>query len=409
MQLLVIIGTAPVPAKYIKTAVAMMKLRPVFIGQVSTFPESLAKELSTITCFDVDLKEQNKVEDIIVGLGLRNIAAITSLYECHLEIAVGISKKFQIKGPDDTLLVLRDKSEVAKMIPNYCPPFLSFGINELSTHNIKSFIDQYGAVIVKPSKGAGGVGAMIVKDKTKIKELEKFIREFDNENGSVKFILQSLVSGILYSVEGFCINGKPSFIGFSRRVRYEMTEVTNYFPSDNDLHIQQYKSEMLRTIEQLIKYSAFQNGYFHTEFICSSKNFFLIDANFGRIAGTSIIEQIATSYSLNPAIVLRHVIDVGVIQSNYSELNIYKNVPAPSLSISYGLQESSHFERLEISQNLNCYHTVLAKEHNYIHKIGVDDDSWIGTIAGEPQKVLEGLNAIQVKTYEGKKSPFWQL
>ena len=201
----------------------------------------------------------------------------------RLPIARRLAEKFNVPGPDQAILRLTDKKLFSQLIPNH-PKTLYFSMNAIPLKEIHHMIDLHGAVVVKPSRGSGALGTIKLQEKLSETEIcTLLVRAGLNNLGDFEWLVQAYITGELYSLEGYCIEGKPAFLGFTGRSRIAMTETACHFPRNNDPLIQKNASLMFKEINTLIERSTFKNGYFHCEFLVNDSGAYLIDANFGRM------------------------------------------------------------------------------------------------------------------------------
>lgn len=343
-------------------------------------------------------------------LAIGSIAAITSFADSKLVTAYRLAKKFGVAGPDPAILLLADKGSVAQMIPEFSPQSISFPTEKIPLSQIHATINQYGAVIIKPSRGTGALGAFPIREllsESIIVELME--KALGKSPAGIEWIAQPYIVGTLYSLEGYCQGGQPYYLGFTRRSRIEMTEIADHFPSDDNPLIQKNSKMLYGGIESLIKMSKFQNGYFHCEFLVNNSGAYLIDANFGRIGGGSILEQLAYSFETTPQAIIGHLVSVSLLEENTPSPYMTHPNPKPCLSISYGIQKGGVLENIFFPKNMKSFHTTIAKTGTYIPSVGTNDYSWIGLISGDPEIVLKEIQEIRLEVDGVLLAPYFYL
>lgn len=405
---IIIVGTAWAMAKYLEKASIDLGYKPILLANIDGYSTQLANIIRESEWYDVDVSSYEKVETFLQEHWeeFGEVAGITSLTDMRLPIARKLAEKFNVPGPDRAVLQLSDKQHVAKLIPEYTPPTLSFSLSEIPLDELGRMMDLYGEIVIKPTRGSGALGTIRVREKLKLPGIRSLLMGAGLENlDSFEWLAQAHISGTLYSLEGYCLKGKPTFLGLTRRSRIAMSEMANHFPSDLDPLIQKNKAMLYGGINALIERSLFQNGYFHCEFLVNEQGAYLIDANFGRIGGAAMIEQFAHSFEITPEEMARHVIDVGLFNGIHSPNYTYKCNPRPSLCLCYGMQEEGRLSKVNLPAHLRSFHTMIAKDCAFVTAIGSSDYSWVGIISGDPEQVLQEVKEITIETENNKIIP----
>lgn len=133
--------------------------------------------------------------------------------------------------------------------------------------------------------------------------------------------------------------------------------------------------------------------------------FFLIDANFGRIAGGAASEVIAYSYGIDPIDIYKHIILVTLFPGADIE-NIYPKTPhIEALSIHYGIPLENTLESVVIKGSNKTRHTVLLDAGYQVPALGRDNWGWIGLLSGSKLDVLQDIMHIKILTKNGVFQP----
>lgn len=341
------------------------------------------------------------------------LAAVTSLLDETLHHACEIAKELHIIGPDPALTALTDKSIVQSMIPEFSPHSLTFSTRTCVDSNIHAFFathPEFENFLLKPSISSGGVGISIIDRTITVNEIKKLIRSSTlHDHEAQTWTIQPRLTGRLYSLEGFVHAGQPTFLGFSRRVRRELTEISTEFPVDNDLPYE-LQQKCKEAMQALVDRSQYSNGYFHCEFIidAAQNSAYFIDGNMGRVAGAGIVPQIALNYHKNPLEIYTHVFDLGLFKGIHTEDFSYgMRDEERTLSINYCLAEPGVVLSISLPTGINSIHFQLADEGVYKPGVGKSDNAWIGFMIGFKSTVTMDITRIMIETDKGFTSPFY--
>jgi hypothetical protein len=405
---IIIVGTSWVIAKYLDQAITSLGFKPVFLVNIDFYSTEIAEIIKQSEWYHVDINSYETVERFLEEHRdqIGEIGAITSLADSKLVTARKLADKFNVAGPDKGVLELSDKNLVCQMIAEYSPKTISFFMNQIPLQDIHQMIDQHGAVVIKPTKGSGALGTFALTEKLTPSDIRARIADAGIENADAfEWLAQAQITGTLYSLEGYCIEGTPTFLGFTRRSRVDFSEMVCHFPSDHDALIQKTSSMIYEGIHALISRSQFKNGYFHCEFLVTETGAYLIDANFGRIGGGAIIEQLAHSFKTTPDHIARHVLDIGLFGGKYSPRDVYQSNPRPSWCLLYGMSEAGRVRKVHAVSN--PFHTVIPKTDALVPAIGTNFYAVVGMIAGDPEQVLEEVKSTRIETEKGEVPAFY--
>jgi len=399
------IGASWVIAKYLAVACIKLGYEPIFFGNLDFYAASVQAELKKMPCYEVDINAVEDMYALVQKENITDIVAVTSSADSKLKNAILLAAKLGVQGPDPAILTLTDKHSVEALLPEYSLPSVTFSKHAIPLQDINRFLEAHKTLILKPAHGSGALGIRKVNKSQDIADLTAYLNNYTSEI----WLAQPFISGELYSIEGFVCKGITTILGYSLRDRIGTTEVANHFPVDAFL-LPDLKTRSLQALETLIKRSNYQYGYFHAEFLSDGQAVYLIDANFGRIGGGGILEQVAASYAERPEEVATHVLSVSTLNKiPHNSKKLYQKPPQPSLNISFGLTESAQFLGIAMPQKFKSYYTAIAKENQTIEELGKNDYCWIGILAGLQEAVLQDIDVIQIKTDKGLKKPAYDL
>ena len=366
-------------------AIRSAGFEPILSVDPSGFHGAAKSVFEGVTCIpafiDKDaLSGYLKSNPALVGM----IHSITTFFDELFSVVRAIAEEFHFNTPPAVFARLSSKAFVGSLIPEHVPAEScvlladgDFAIPWLTP-------GQQNNVILKPSVGSGAVATTmlaITPDADPVSVIRAAIQQsaIDEPQG-IAWIVQAHCEGDLVSMEGFAHDGRVVFLGLSKRDRVGFTEVANQFPADAKIALS-VRSKIETAVRDLISRSAFDNGFFHCEFIANETTAYLIDANMGRLGGGSIVEQIALAYDLAPATVLQQValLPLGLLDAPFQ----YKSVETcrQTLSYMYCLDHEAIVYDWEIPP-MESIHTPIANVGSMIQPIGTSDYAWIGMLTG---------------------------
>lgn len=400
MEKIIFVGSSWIFAKYIGLASHLLGYEPVFLGDMNFYSKDVRETIQQYEHYNVNINSVDDMLNLIHKKNIKNIVGITTSADSKLKNAIQLAERLNVKGPDRTILALTDKNEVAKIIPEYSPEAIVFSQNKIPYDDIQAIFKRNGPLVLKPTQGSGATGVIHIITQEDVKNIPQHLAKFNLET----WILQKAIEGELYSVEGYCLNGKIKILGFTLRDRIKTTEMTNHFPAENIIN-HKIQTASLTALQSLVKRSGYKNGYFHCEFLSDGKRVYLIDANFGRMGGGAIIEQIAVAFNERPEKLAAHIISVGLFNQELNNRKIYESFPRETLSINFGLEDAAQFIKVIKPKNTENYYTTVANENAHIESIGTDDYAWVGILAGEKDKVLAEIKNFKIQTDKAIVAP----
>jgi len=416
MKAILFLGTPLFGAQYLRNVAEALGLRPIFLLKIDEYSSMPKHAIEACEHYEADV---NSLEDILRAIRENNfmadVVAITSLLDETFANACAITEQFKIAGPDATLIQLTNKAIVQKIIPEFCPPSLAFNLSDISEEQFHHFLStntMFQELVLKPGISSGAVGISLINRSTTLNQIKQLICDSQVENAAQQnWLLQPRITGHLYSLEGYVKDSHVFFLGFSKRVRKELTEVVNEFPVDEDLpsDLKQTCQEAIRT---LVNRSGYMNGYFHSEFVINIdlNTTYLIDGNMGRIAGGAIVQQLALVYGKKPDDMFKHVIDLSVFKGAHTNNFHYARVNSErTLLIYYCLPTPGIVSSVTTPENMTSIHVQVAGNGKEMPGVGGSDSAWVGFVAGFKEKVLEEIQQFVINTNKGPVQPYYAL
>lgn len=407
MQRVVFIETSDIGARYSAEAARRLGFEPFFICDFKDYHADPRKQLEGFQHLDCPT---SSAAALVQSLLQTDVAAVTSFADSRLRVACELSKLLGVRGLDPAVPLLKDKGQVAQLIPEFSPPTCAFDLaHGLPVEWIHCTLQSYPALIIKPSAGAGAKGVHFVQRDSDLGQLTLALRSDAVPSSMLSggWLAQACLPGKLASLEGYALQGQTRHLGFTSRKKVGFTESAASFPADATLSPKQRASAKLAA-ETLIQRSGFKNGYFHIEFIFDDEGdqgeCRLIDANMGRLGGGPVGELLALSYGIDPVCIYQHVLEVSLL--GQESRDIYPGGSdscklRESHAILYGLKTGGELGGVEIPQDSHCFHTQLLGPGAHVSPMGTDDWSWVGVLTGLRQDTLRTASQLKIHTAEG--------
>lgn len=204
-------------------------------------------------------------------------------------------------------------------------------------------------VVIKPSNGAGGLGAYLVEDKASLLNAIASIQILTNYDGSKfkKIIIEEYIDGEEMSLQGVCINGEAYVIGCCKKIIGIEQTLDNSLKSFREnghiavpLHtIPEYIVNFAKNCASIFNY---KNGAFHIDFKENQKELFFIEMGF-RLSGGAIVDLVKRATyldwpELSFSAVLGEIKDLDLnkcIQPDYVGLATLRQVEAVEKAYSF--------------------------------------------------------------------------
>ncbi len=256
-------------------AIVQMGYTPLFLIDVNNYKADLITALQNFEWINVNTQSEEEIINILSPLK-DSIEGIASLVDSRIAMAATISKKMNIAGPDIACIILKDKTSVAELCPEYSLKTITLSDDlDLAKRQAKEyFLDK--SVVVKPRLGCGALGMTVLHSE---QEKEAFlIKTMDRSS----WLMQEFLEGNLYSMEGWLDQKGLNFLGWTSRRKINKTEVEFRFEGYETLP-EEITAMAQQAIRLLFSRSKLMSGWFHIEFLISAdkKQMAMIDANTG--------------------------------------------------------------------------------------------------------------------------------
>lgn len=401
MNTLVIVESACVGAAYTANAAKQLGYRPLYLADGHN---SQGETLTQMKQFDLLMCDTNSVTAMEIALKKTDVAdikAVISLCDTSIMNAIELAERLGVKSIHSIAKRLKDKGEVFALIPEFSPPSIVFDKNNIPFGELKTLAITSEKILFKACCSSGGYGSFTLNKN----ELDQLPKKLEIANIPVhlkpeKWIAQSFIEGRLVSLEGYISNKTPFFIGFTGRKKIGMTESVVIFPVDNELNTT-VREKIKNSVTCLLQRSGFKYGYFHVEFIVTSEDAFLIDANIGRIGGAGISEQFAIAYDTEPTMIYRHILLLSLEQRDENGSQIFKKPMKNTWSAAYGIPIEATLKRVILPKNFPNYHIQILDNDTIVPTMGTDNYAWVGIVSGEARSVEKYTPLIKIETDKG--------
>lgn len=402
---IVFVESSCVGAAYTAEATIDLGYSPVFLTDPNASLGDTRCRMSKYECVECDTSSIDSMESAIKSAHLGDIHFITSFSDTFLMNAVALARRLNVRGSCPVIEPLKDKGNVYELIPEHSPPTVLFTADDIPFDAIKKLFDSCESIIVKPRRSSGGLGAFTLNSSDQLSLLHSHLSsaEIPDHLAPELWLAQALINGELVSLEGYVINSRPKFLGFSGRKKIGMSESIIMFPWDDNLSSDAMESAK-QAVTQLVNRSGFNNNYFHIEFIIKDGRAFLIDANMGRVGGGGLGEQIALAYGITPRMLHVHILGLSVEGRDIEGGEMFKAVPKKTASTLYGIPVQAELKGVRLPDHFTCLHTQILDAGEIIPAMGTSNYAWIGIVSGDIDRALEETAKIRILTSEGEFS-----
>ncbi|MGE4756203.1 acetyl-CoA carboxylase biotin carboxylase subunit family protein [Yersinia enterocolitica] len=401
MKNIIFIDASHVSAKASYDACLNLGFNPIFIVNPDSYKGDTLNGIPTDCLKYADTSDYNNILMIIENEEINDVVAVFSLTDRAMRNAILVGSHLKTATLDKTLLFLLQKETVGNIIPDHSPKTISFTVGNIKKERLYEMVKYNGVIVIKPSETSASIGSFFINSDDDVDKLSTYINDnFSEKLAKGTWLAQQCIEGEFFSVEGYVCNGHVVFLGITYRKRIENTLTAAYFPGEKHLS-ESIISNAQCAVRSLVVRSGYENGYFHSEFISNSDKPYLIDANFGRIAGGSISQLIADSYSIPLEKLMRHVISLSLFSVSENEFIFPVKQREPCLGITYGVSENCTFEEVVIPNSLQSRHITLSRKGDKLYKTGIDGAGWVGILAGKERDVLLEIEEIKIKNDSG--------
>ncbi len=403
MKTIIFIGASHVSAHAAYEACKILKHNAVFIVDRKAYRGDTLTGIPVDLIIDADTSSCDSVLCAIRNNKVNGVSAVLSLTDRAMRTAILVGLRLKVATPDKTLLYVLQKEVVSHLVPEFSPETSTFTISDPVRDNLRDMMNKFGRLVIKPSESSASAGTFFVTSEAELEQVSAHIREtYDERLVRGTWLAQQCIEGQFFSLEGYVHQGAPTFLGATLRKRVGNTLTAALFPGEKRLPLDIVRSARM-AVRELSQRSGYRNGYFHSEFIADETRAYLVDANFGRIAGGSISQLIADAHSVPLSQVMVHVISLCLNQDSPVDPRFAERSDEMYLGITYGVRESCTLRTIHVPSGMRSRHVALVNEGDHVSMIGVDGGSWIGILMGREYDVLQEICRVKLDTGCGRE------
>lgn len=420
---LVLLETSDLGAPYLADAARLMGLEPLFLCELDAYQADTRRALVAEPHVDTPTDDVAALVELVRARG-EPIYGVATLADHRLVTALELAEALSaggahegpgsgparasrgaVRGLDPAVRLLKDKAKVAALVPEHSPPSLSLHRDTVRAADLTPLFERTGSLVLKPARGAGGVGLCVVSPH----EVDRALRHVAEATlprsfGDGEWLAQAALDGPVVSAEGYVAAGRLSVLGFSDRRRVGVTESGSRFPVDATLDPSQ-RAEARLALERLFARAGLERGWFHVELVLSQGRVWLIDANVGRIGGGPVGDLVSVAFELPPAVVYRHVLEVAL--TGAPTLDPFAGrAPRPAFAAVYGMARGGRMGGVTAGA-LSSHHVLLVDPGSTVPAMGADDRAWVGMLTGHDGVVQREMEGLLVVGPDGPEAPVW--
>lgn len=401
MQKMIFIDTSDVGADYSAQAAQALGFEPVFLIDLDEFQGDTVQQVQQYKYFHADTQSVPELLNVIEQHNLQNIEGVISTLDSGIPIAIQLADRLNVTSMPPILSELASKAYVAELVPEYSPNSYALSTQQLENTQTRHFLKKHEQLLVKPTNAAGGVGVkQLSSQDIEGLTLTQHLKQYPYQN----WIVMEYVEGDLYSLEGFVHHDEVHFLGFTSRRNIGNTESYCEFPVDELIPLKLQRIAQ-QAIKALAKRSHYANGYFHSEFLITQTECYLIDANLGRIGGGALVDMLSASYDIAPVEVMQHFIMLSLFLDQTSGSPYAIDTVLKSCGINYGIPQQSRLVTIHEDSSSQINHTRLLGNGALVPAMGTNNFAWIGIISGTQSQVNEFVDKMAIQTESGVFKP----
>lgn len=403
---LLIVEPTLISARPLVQAARSLGFEPVLLCQRGHYAGDSAEALSLCGVHDVDTDDEAALLDWARGPAARGVGGVYTPADRFLPQSVALAAALRVPGPDPAVRELNDKGHVCGLVPEFGPPHHVFAPGAPDFERLRALAREHGAVVFKPTRSAGARGVFEAEAIDEPALLERLAREQRGLPRNPAWVAQARLPGALASLEGHIVDGRIVVLGHSLRRKVGKAESINHFPAAPRI-ASAHRERMLEAVSQLVRRSGFRQGFFHSEFIVGARGCHLIDANFGRLAGSGLGVQIGWSFGLSPEQTYAAAIDECVFHGRLLRGLSFRSAPQPSLAIHYGVEAPT------VVNDLRWRTPAGHTHHHRFRDLGAEvpalsqgSSALVGVVIGLEAEALRTVEGLELATPHGPMKPF---
>jgi hypothetical protein len=390
-------------------AARSLAFEPVLLCDRRHYGGDAASALALCEVHDLDASDAAAMQAWAEAHRGADVAGVYTPADRYLAPASTLAHALGVPGPDPAVTLLGDKARVGELVPEFSPPHLEFDPEAPPMPALEALARAQGGLVFKPTRLAGARGVFEMSEFNEAEIRAGLARERASVGASQPWMAQVRVKGALASLEGLFTDGRLVVLGHSLRRKIGKAECINTFPAAAHLALA-VRERMQQAVTALAQRSGFRQGLCHAEFIVEEAQCHLIDANFGRLAGSGLGIQIGWSYGLTPCEVYAAAIDECVLGGRLLRGKRFSATPEASLALHYGVPTPTVVHGLHFTAELGPVH------HHQFRALGgpvpaIDEGSsaLIGVVIGYADDARRAIERIVLDTAQGPQAPYYRI
>ncbi len=406
MRPLFFVETTDLGTRYCALAARSLGYEPIFLCDPGAYSGDVRAQLLEQVVRVVDTSSVDAVVAAVHDEVGAEEATILSFVDSRLIVACRAALALSAPGLHPAVVALKSKAHVASLVSELGPPTIAFRQGAIPRLELRTLLERYGALVVKPDLGAGGVGVLVLRGVRELEGLDARLAnlELPVTMRSGQFVAQPQVAGPVLSLEGYVVGARLHALGYTDRLEFGLTESGSEHPVDDRLAAD-HAEAMRAATQTLVERAGLERGYLHVEFVLSERGPVLIDANVGRLGGGPIGELLALAHQVDPALVYRHAIEVGVFGSDASGPYRAPAERRRARAVLYGLARGGRILGIDAPARPGVRHTAVLGPGDRVAPMGSDDWSWVGILTGYEPAVSDALHELRIHTTSGTEHP----
>lgn len=390
-------------------AARTLGFEPVLLCDRAHYTGDAAEALALCALHQIDAGDGAALQAWAAAHRDAEVAGVYTPADRFLSQAATLARLLGVPGPDPAVAVLGDKARVGELVPEFSPPQRAFDPDAPPMAELQALAETHGGLVFKPTRLAGARGVFELPGFDAEAIRPRLAQERASVGAAQPWMAQARVAGALASLEGRFSDGRLTVLGHSLRRKIGKAECINVFPAAAQL-TPAVRERMQQAAATLAQRAGFRQGLCHAEFIVAGEQCHLIDANFGRLAGSGLGIQIGWSFGLAPAETYATAIDECVFGGQRLQGRTLRARPEDTLALHYGVREPTVVHGLRFTAGLGpVHHHQFRALGGLVPAVAEGSSALIGVVIGHAAEALRAIERIVLDTAHGPMAPCYRL
>lgn len=390
-------------------AARTLGFEPVLLCDQSHYTGEAAEALTLCALHEIDAGDGAVLQAWAEVHRGDEVAGVYTPADRFLSQAAALARLLGVPGPDPAVAVLGDKAQVGELVPEFSPPQRAFDPEVPPMIELQALSEAHGGLVFKPTRLAGARGVFELPGFDGAVIRSRLAHERASVGATQPWMAQARVAGALASLEGRFSDGRLTVLGHSLRRKIGKAECINVFPAAAQL-APAVRERMQQTAATLAQRAGFRQGLCHAEFIVAGEQCHLIDANFGRLAGSGLGIQIGWSFGLTPAETYAMAIDECVFGGRLLQGRTLSARAKDTLALHYGVRKPTVVHGLRFIAPLGpVHHHRFRALGGQVPAVAEGSSALIGVVIGRAADALRAIERIVLDTVQGPLAPYYRM